>query len=102
MTDLELETLFYKLWDRFDIAGTLVVHVPREHCDYMNTSNGPSSQPNEAVWDWLKDRGLRRGCWRPGYCVDNWPQYEDEDRRVTVRFHITDFKIARWFKLTWC
>lgn len=102
MTDLELENLFYELWDRFEMAGTVVIPLPEKYCEYMNTSRGPSRQPNKAVWGWLKDHGLRLGDWRPGYCVDNCPQPEDEDRRVTVRFNITDVKLALLFKLIWC
>lgn len=96
----EIIDQFYDLSDRLERAGMIEVFVPNEHCVYMNTSSGPSSQPGPEIFNWLEKRGLRHGNWIAGCWTDNWPQIDDPDPRVKITFNISDAATAMLFKLT--
>lgn len=98
---VEAVNLYCEIADRFDDASVVKVVVPRHNCVYMNTSSGPSSKPCQEIFDWLEDRGLRHGSWKPGWWTDNWPQIDDPDPRVKISFSVVDYRVARWFAVVW-
>lgn len=98
---VEAVNRFYEIANRFDQASALEVVVPQHNCVYMNTSSGPSSKPCQEIFDWLSDRGLRYGNWKPGWWTDYCPQIDDPDPRVRIIFCVVDFRVARWFAALW-